>query len=166
MPAPSRGPVTFTLAFCMWGDAWLGRSSLDPPSCPRWRVCDSPMLETQIIKWGDPSPLTFSHLKIGGAPVGLPGGAGGEEPACQCRRREKCGFDPWVRKIPWRRAWQLTPVYLPGESHAQRSLVGHSRQGHKESDTTEATERTCTDTLVVEAIGRGDGCQSLGFGSR
>ena len=44
--------------------------------------------------------------------------------------------------------------------------MGHSRQCHKESDTTEATERTCTDTLVVEAIGRGDGCQSLGFGSR
>jgi len=34
------------------------------------------------------------------------------------------GFDPWVRKIPWRRAWQRTPVFLPGESHRQRSLVG------------------------------------------
>jgi len=40
-----------------------------------------------------------------------------------------------VRKIPWRRAWQPTPVFLPGESHGQRSLVGYS----KESDTTEAT---------------------------
>ena len=38
----------------------------------------------------------------------------------QCRRP---GFDPWVRKIPWRRKWQPTPVFLPGESHGQRSLV-------------------------------------------
>ena len=44
------------------------------------------------------------------------------------------GFDPWVRKIPWRRAWQPTPVFLPGEAHGQRSLVGR-----KELDATEAT---------------------------
>ena len=43
----------------------------------------------------------------------------------------------WVRKIPWRRAWQPTPVFLPGESHGQRSLEGWSPWGHKESDTTE-----------------------------
>ena len=38
----------------------------------------------------------------------------------------RCGFDPWVGKIPWRRALQPTPVFLPGESHGQRSLAGHS----------------------------------------
>ena len=47
------------------------------------------------------------------------------------------GFDPWVRKIPWRRAWQPTPVFLPGESHGQRSLVGYSPWDHKELNTTE-----------------------------
>ena len=52
----------------------------------------------------------------------------------QCRRP---GFDPWVGKIPWRRAWQPSPVLLPGESCGQRSLVGCSPQGHKESDMTE-----------------------------
>ena len=46
----------------------------------------------------------------------------------QCGRP---GFDPWVGKIPWRRAWQHTPVFLPGESHEQKSLAGYS---HKESD--------------------------------
>ena len=46
-------------------------------------------------------------------------------------------FDPLVRKIPWRRAWQPTPVFLPGESHGQNSLAGYSPWGHKESDTTE-----------------------------
>ena len=43
------------------------------------------------------------------------------------------------RKIPWRRAWQPTPVFLPGESHGQRSLVGYSPLGHKESDMNEVT---------------------------
>ena len=47
------------------------------------------------------------------------------------------GFDPGVRNIPWRRKWQPAPVFLPGESHGQRSLVSYSPWGHKESDTTE-----------------------------
>ena len=46
------------------------------------------------------------------------------------------GFDPWVGKIPWRRKWQPTPVFLPGKSHGWRSLVGYSPWGHKESGTT------------------------------
>ena len=45
-------------------------------------------------------------------------------------------FDPWVQEIPWRRAWLLTPVFLPGESHGQ-SLVGYSPWGHKQLDTIE-----------------------------
>ena len=47
---------------------------------------------------------------------GFPGGASGKEPASQCRRHKKRGFNPWVGKIPWRRAWQSTPVFLPRES--------------------------------------------------
>ena len=54
------------------------------------------------------------------------------------------GFDPWVRKISWRRAWQPTSVFLPGESHGQKSLVGYSPWGGKESDTTEVTRHACT----------------------
>ena len=46
-------------------------------------------------------------------------------------------LDPWVGKIPWRRAWPPTPVFLPGESHGQRSLEGYGSQGHKKSDKTE-----------------------------
>ena len=63
----------------------------------------------------------------------FPGGSDGKE-STQCRRP---GFVPWVRKIPWRREWQPTPVFLPGEFQGQRSLVGYSPWGHKESDTTE-----------------------------
>ena len=56
------------------------------------------------------------------------------------------GSDPWVRKIPWRRAWQPTPIFLPGESHGQRSLVGCTIHRVTESDTTEATWHACKAT--------------------
>ena len=51
----------------------------------------------------------------------------------------QCRFDPCIGKIPWRSAWQPTPVLLPRESHGQRSLVGYSPWGRKEPDTTEVT---------------------------
>ena len=56
---------------------------------------------------------------------------------------------PWVGKIPWRRKWQPTPVFLPGESHGQRSLVGYSPRGHKESDTTERLHFYCTNNYIT-----------------
>ena len=60
-----------------------------------------------------------------------------KESSCQSRRYRKCGFNHWVRKIPWRRKWLSTPVFLPGKSHEQRSLAGYSPWGGKESNTTE-----------------------------
>ena len=60
--------------------------------------------------------------------IGLSWWFSGKESACQCRR---CGFDLWVGKIPWRRKQQPTPVFLPGEFHGQRSLVGYSSWSHK-----------------------------------
>ena len=56
--------------------------------------------------------------------IGLPGRRSGQEAPCQCRRRKRRAFDSWVWKIPWRKEWQHTPVFLPGESHRQRSLDG------------------------------------------
>ena len=61
-----------------------------------------------------------------------PSGAAGKESTCQWRR---CGFSPWVGKIPWSRKWLLTPVFLSGKSHGQRSLVGAHPWGRKELDT-------------------------------
>ena len=58
-----------------------------------------------------------------------PGDSSGKEPACQSRRQKRCRFDPWVGKIPWRRSWQPIPVFLPGESHGQRSLLGYKSIG-------------------------------------
>jgi len=57
---------------------------------------------------------------------GFPGGASGREPASQCRKCLRQGFDPWIRKISWRRAWQSPSVFLSGESHGQRSLADYS----------------------------------------
>ena len=65
---------------------------------------------------------------------GFPGGSDSKESTCQC---QSLGFDPWFSRIPRRRKWLPTPVALPGKSHGQRSLVGHSPWGCKESDTTE-----------------------------
>ena len=61
----------------------------------------------------------------------FPGGASGKEPTCQCRRHRRRGFYPWVGKIPWRKAWQPTLVFLPWESHGQRSLQGYSLWGRR-----------------------------------
>ena len=61
----------------------------------------------------------------------------GKESTCQCRRCKRCGFNPWVRKIPWRRKWQPTSVFLPGKPHGQRSLAGYSPWDLKELDKTE-----------------------------
>ena len=60
----------------------------------------------------------------------------------QCWSHRRCGFDLWVGTIPWRRAWQPTPVFLPGESRGQRSLEGYSPLGGKESNMTEAHAHT------------------------
>ena len=80
------------------------------------------------------SNLPVSH-------VGLPWWLSGKESVCQCSRQ---GFDPWVRKIPERQKWQLTPVFLPGKSHGQRSSAGYRPWDHKESGMTEQLNKPCT----------------------
>ena len=86
-----------------------------PPSRPVWR-CSVCMSFNKSCVW-----------------AGLPWWVNGKEPACQCRRH---GFNPWVRKIPWRRKWQLTLVFLHGKSHGQRNLVGYSPWVAKDLDMT------------------------------
>ena len=69
----------------------------------------------EIYPWGLKFPLGF-YVKLPWI-MGFLGGASGKESSCQCRRYKSCGFSPWVGKIPWGRAWQPTPVFLPGELH-------------------------------------------------
>ena len=70
---------------------------------------------------------------------GLPRAASCKETACQYRNWRRHRFSPWVEKIPWKRAWKPTAVFLPGESHRWRSFAGYSPLSHKDLDTTEAT---------------------------
>ena len=77
--------------------------------------------------------------------MGFLGGSGGEESACNLGN---AGSIPG--KIPWRRAWQPTPVFLPGESHGRRSLVGYNPWGRKEQDATEAKSQHASKHISPE----------------
>ena len=94
----------------------------------------SSMTHFNFIWWGYGSKWGFTRW------------LGGKESACQFKRHRRQGFDLWVRKIPWRRKWQPTPVFLLGKFHGQRSLVGYSPWGHKESDMTDTLTQTHTQT--------------------
>ena len=80
--------------------------------------------------------------------LGFSGGASGKELSCQCRRCWRCRFNLWVGKIPCRREWLPTSVFLPGEFHGQSSLAGYSPRGHKELDTTDRL----TDTHIQKQL--------------
>ena len=104
----------------MWNFSSQTKDWIHTPCIVRW----------SLNHWTTGKSLFYSFLLSS---------ASGKYTICQSWRHKRCGFDPWVRKIPWRRAWQSTPVFMPGESHGQRSLVGYSQWGSTESDTTEAT---------------------------
>ena len=91
--------------------------------------CSSAAATFLIFKWS----IKSDHSDY----ENFPGGSDGKESACNARKPR---FDPWVGKIPWRRKSPL-PLFLPGGSHGQRSLVGYSPWGLKESDTTEQLTR-------------------------
>ena len=82
----------------------------------------------EVDKMGDDSLIELSWCNN----WGFPGDSCGKESTCQWRRRKRRGFNPQVRRIPWRRKWQPIPIYLPGKVHGQRSLMGYSPWGCKE----------------------------------
>ena len=84
----------------------------------------SKLVVTEGETWGerDKSVVWHEHLHSTIYKMGFPGSSSGKEPACQCRRHRRSGFSPWVGKMPCRRPWQLTQIFLPGESRGQRSL--------------------------------------------
>ena len=116
----------------------LGGSDEDPAQPKMNKKQDLRKKKTTV--WNQEAP-TLQERHNQDAPsyvFGLPWWLSGKESACNVGDLGWIpGSDPWVWKIPWRRAWQPTPVFLSGESHGQRSLVGCSPWGHKESDTTE-----------------------------
>ena len=84
------------------------------------------------LQWARDTKGTFTGLPT------LLGGLSGKVPTCQCRRHKRHGFYAWVGKIPWRRAWQPTLVFLPGESHGQRSPARTTPLGQRYQQISEA----------------------------
>ena len=105
-----------------------------------------------------PSPAT--HLNFPLLPKGLPWWLSGKESACQCRRP---WFNPWVRKIPWRRKWQPTLVFLPGKSHGQRSMAGYSPWDHRRVGHDLATKQQTTwlPSTISTTLSSLSSCQHL-----
>ena len=117
------------MAVCFWLLLWLLHSSSGWCLPLKTVRVFFPQTNNFLLKYG-----WFTMLYLF---QGLPRWLSGNESVCQCRRCKRCRFDPWVREIPWRREWQPTLVFLPEKFHGQRSLVGCSLRGGKESDTTE-----------------------------
>ena len=121
----------------------LARNSLVNETITTWTMKNHCTLISQFPSMDSlfitaPPNFPFSSITV---PVlcspNLPRWLSGEESTCNARDVGDSGLIPEVRKIPWRRKWQPTPVFLHGKSHGQRSLVGYSPWGHKELDTTE-----------------------------
>ena len=98
--------------------------------------------------------LPLLWLRVNTDIMGFPGGISGDESACQHRKYKRCVFSPWVGKIPWRRKWQHTPVFLPGKSHRQRSLAGYRPWGHKRVGHDWATQPQYRDSSKLCSWGR------------
>ena len=142
---------TATWSFCP--AVLLSSHQLALASCCFWNQTQAlhPRVQSFVIVWSpiSPHPKPINSTLVPGTirhhfllpkmtfnvPYHLardfPGGTRGKEPACQCRRHRRRSFNPWFRKIPWKRAWKPTQVFLLGKSHGQRSLVGYSPWGHK-----------------------------------
>ena len=124
-------PYAFLPSFLLFFASFPGAPFFALFLCPLFPVCLSLFF---------PTPLSLGFLGLfETTQLYAPSGASGKEPACQCRRHRRPGFNPWVAKIPWRRARQPTTLFLPGKSQRQRTLVGFGPKGHKESNTTEVT---------------------------
>ena len=105
--------------------------------------------KNQVVSLRPKANLLTGRIGIASLPfpIRLPRWCCGKEPACQCKRRSRCRFKSWLRKILWRRKWQPTPVFLPGKFHGQMSLAGYGPKAQKESDTTEHTHMHLLITL-------------------
>ena len=122
--------------FTVWATSQTlkSASSMAPLTC-RSRTSESTFRGKNSEQWWPQRSMRITQEGIQGNFLGegsvlfcdtgvLPRWLSDEKSAC--RRCKRCGFDPWVRKIPWRRKWQPTPVFLPAKYHGQRSLVGYS----------------------------------------
>ena len=111
----------------------LMKAEREPGTCLSTGRARTPSQPCRLCSGSLDTGAGFLSLRPAG--LGCSSGARGKDPACKCRRCKRLRFDPWVGKTPWRRKWQPTPVFLPGECHGQRSPAGYSPWGQKEPDT-------------------------------
>ena len=116
---------------------WVAISFSRRSSWPRDWTWVSRIVGRHLTVWATRKVLNEVHTYIKFNDIWFLKWFSGEQSACQYRSHRRCWFNPWVSKIPQRRKWKPIPVFLPGKSHGQRSLVGYMPYGHKESDTTE-----------------------------
>ena len=114
-----------------WRVGFLGVSDTKESTCNAGDSGSIPVSVRSPGEWkGNPFQYSCLENPLDRGACGLTdhrvNGASGKEPTSQCRSCKRCAFVSWFGKIPWRRAWQPTPVFLPEESHGQRSLVGYS----------------------------------------
>ena len=136
-PLPSRLPHDFEQSSLCYtvGPCWLFILNIAECACPSqtsYHFAPPSNRKKSFIKFLHIHVTSYMYI------LDFPDGANRKEHLppplpCKYRRFKRPGFDPWVRKIIWRRAWQPTPVFLPGESCGQRSLAGYSPSGHIET---------------------------------
>ena len=108
-----------------WGEpVGQGRDSLGR-RIPTTQVSARPPGLSYSSTWARVTGMEFNIFSKVLKPLGFPGSSDVKDSRC----------NPWVLKIPWKREWLPTPIFLPGESYGERSLVGYSPWGHKESET-------------------------------
>ena len=141
LPLPSHSPHTWSQMPCPFQSPWslfripLYSYSRLLPAIPLQSVSS----HTKNLASVNSYLYYFSYCENLSMQIeAFPGGASGKEPTCQCRRHKRFRFDPWIQKIPWRRKWQPTPLFLPGECQVLRSLAGYSPWGLKVLNTSEA----------------------------
>ena len=121
---PSNFPRTVSREVNFWNLACLKMALFCSHTWSTvWRGTDWKSFSLRILKALIHCCLAFHVARLW---EGLLRGISSKERTCQCRRCKRWGFDPCVGKIPWRKAWQPTAVFLPGESHGQRGLAGYS----------------------------------------
>ena len=86
----------------------------------------------------------YGFLQTNSIVLGFPGEANGRELACHSGDKRRHQFDPWCQANPLEEGIAATPLFLPGESHGQKSLAAYAPWGHKESDMTDTTQHVCT----------------------
>ena len=135
------------------GSSSLTRDRTGPPALGVWCLNSWTIREVPGPRSLDSRSSALPAVHCTGHSLSLPKvvfplpESSGSDSRSVCLQYGRPRFDPWVRKIPWRRKWQPTPVLLPGKFHGQRSLVGYSPWGHKESDTTEKLHFTSLPSL-------------------